>query len=293
MVENTRIGDTNLEIARPGYGAMNLSLEGRPSREDAIAVIHRVLDLGYTFIDTADAYCIDESEKHHNERLIADAFERYEGDLDDVVVATKGGLLRPTSDQWLRHGDPDHLRETIRESCEALGGRPLQLWQHHAPDREVPIEESLGAARQMVDEGYIQHVGVSNYNVDQLERAQEIVDVVSVQNRYNPWHRRPEENGMLDYCEENDITFIAYSPLGGTARAKSLDEYEGLADLAERRDISPQRLVLAWLMAKSPRVVPIPGATRPVTAEDSWKSREIELSPEELEEIDHATAAVL
>lgn len=293
MVEKTRLGQTDLEVNRPGYGAMNLSLEGRPSEEESIEVLHRVLDLGYTFIDTADAYCIDEAEKHHNERLIAKAFAQYDGYLGDVVVATKGGLMRPTSDRWVRRGDPDHIREAVRESYEALGGEPIQLWQHHAPDPEVPIEESLEAAREMQDEGLIQHIGVSNYSVEHLERAREVTDIESVQNKYNPWYRRPEESGVLAYCEDEGLTFIAYSPLGGTDRAKSLDEYEGLAEMAHRKDISPQRLVLAWLMAKSPVVVPIPGATRTVTAEDSWKAVDVQLSDDEVKQIDHATAAVL
>jgi pyridoxine 4-dehydrogenase len=292
IVETTTLGNTDLKISRLGFGAMNLSLKGRPSEEQGIALLHRVLELGVTFIDTADAYCINETEKHHNERLIASALDGYEGEMREIVIATKGGCMRPSAGEWTRNGRPDHIREAIRESSEALGGRTIHLWQHHAPDPEVPIEETLEAAREMREEGLIEHVGVSNYTVDQLERVREIVDVVSVQNRYNPWHRRPE-SGMLSNCEKAGITFIPYSPLGGTGRAKSLDEYEGIADLAAVRGISPQRLVLAWLMSKSPVIVPIPGATRIASVEDSVRAVETELNAGEITEIDRATAAVL
>lgn len=291
-MKKTTLDNTDVQISRLGFGAMNLSLQGRPSEQEGIALLHRVLELGYTFVDTADAYCINEGEKHHNERLIASALDGYAGDIREIVIATKGGCMRPEAGVWTRDGSSEHIRETIRESYEALGGRPIHLWQHHAPDPEVPIEESLEAAREMQNEGLIDHIGVSNYTVDQLERAREIVDVVSVQNRYNPWHRRPE-SGMLSYCEEAGITFIPYSPLGGTSRAKSLSEYGGIADLADTRGVSPQRLVLAWLLAKSPVIVPIPGATRMESMEDSAQALELELNAGEITEIDRATAAVL
>lgn len=291
-MEKTRLGDTDVQISRLGFGGMNLSLKGRPSEEKGIELLHRVLELGYTFIDTADAYCIDESEKHHNERLIASALDGYAGNMREIVIGTKGGCMRPEAGRWTRNGRPSHIRETIRESSEALGGRPIDLWQHHAPDPEIPIEETLGAARDMQEEGLIKHIGVSNYTVAQLDRAREVVDLVSVQNRYNPWHRQPE-NGMLSYCEKADLTFIPYSPLGGTSRAKSFDQYEGIVDLAAMKGISHQRLVLAWLMAKSPVIVPIPGATRVASVEDSARALEVELNAGEITEIDRATAAKL
>lgn len=286
-MQTRTLGPTSTEISVIGFGAMHLSLAGRPPEDRAIAVLHRVLDLGVTFIDTADSYCRDERDKHHSERLIRKALETYDGDTSNVVVATKGGLMRPDG-RWTRNGDPDHLRQTIRESCDALGGAPLDCWQHHAPDANVPVEESLEAAREAVEEGLIRHVGVSNYSVEQIERAREVVDVVSVQNQYSPWHRQPEQDGVLAYCEREGLAFLPWSPLGGRSRAKSLSELEGLTALADGKGISPQRLVLAWLMAKSPCVVPIPGATRMTTAEDSIAAAEVTLSDEEVQRVERA-----
>jgi pyridoxine 4-dehydrogenase len=262
---------------------MHLSLAGRPARDDAIAVLHHVLDQGVTLIDTADSYCTNEADKHHNEHLIRAAFDAYDGDASDVVVATKGGLMRPDG-RWTRNGDPDHLRRTIRESVDALG-RPLDVWQHHAPDDDVPVEASLQAAREAVDEGLIRHVGVSNYDVEQIEQAREVVDVVSVQNQYSPWHRRPEESGVLAYCEREDLAFLPWSPLGGRRRAKDVDAFDELAAVAAAKNVSPQRLVLAWLMARSPAVLPIPGASRIETAHDSLQAPEVDLTDEEVRRI--------
>ena len=263
---------------------MHLSISGRPSEEESIAVLHHVLDEGVTFLDTADAYCIDESDKHHNERLIRRALDAYDGDAEDVVVATKGGLMR-TDGRWPRNGDPEHLRRTIRESVDVLGA-PLDVWQHHAPDEEVPVEESLQAAKEAVDDGLIRYVGVSNYSVEQIRRAQEVVDVVSVQNQYSPWHRRPESNGVLGYCEQNDLAFLPWSPLGGRQRAKDLSEFEVLADLAAAKKVSPQRLVLAWLMARSSAILPIPGASRIETAHDSLQAPTVTLTDDEVRRIE-------
>lgn len=287
-MRTTQIGNTDLTVSAIGLGAMHLSLKGRPPEAQAFAVLHRALDMGVTFIDTADAYCIDEQDKHHNEALIRRALDAYEGDTSTVVVATKGGLMR-TGGEWPRNGDPDHLRRAIRESHEALGGRgPITLWQHHAPDPEVPVDRSLQATREAVDAGLIRHVGVSNYSVEQIERARDVVDVVSVQNRYSPWHRAPEHDGVLDYCEREGLTFLPYSPLGGRSRAKSLDEYEDIAALAREKDISPQRLVLAWLMAKAACILPIPGVSRIESVEDSIPAVDVHLTEDEVRRVDRA-----
>lgn len=286
-MQTRTLGPTDLTVSEIGFGAMHLSLAGRPPEEDAIEVLHHVLDLGVTFIDTADSYCKDESDKHHGERLVRKALDAYDGDASAVVVATKGGLMRPDG-RWTRNGDPDHIRTTIRESVDALGGAPIQLWQHHGPDPDVPVEESLQPVREAVDEGLIEHVGVSNYSVEQIERARDVVEVVSVQNQYSPWHRQPEEDGVLDYCEAHDLAFLPWGPLGGRRRAKSLDELEDLTALADEKGISPQRLVLAWLMAKSPVVLPIPGASRIETAEDSIAAVEVTLTDDEVQRVERA-----
>ncbi len=286
-MQTRTLGPTDVEVSEIGFGAMHLSLAGRPPEAEALAVLHRVLDLGVTFIDTADSYCRDESDKHHGERLVRKALDAYGGDAARVVVATKGGLMRPEG-RWVRNGDPEHIRRTIRESVEALGGPPIQLWQHHGPDPEVPVEASLEPVREAVDEGLIEHVGVSNYSVAQIERAREVVEVVSVQNQYSPWHRRPERDGVLDYCEAHDLAFLPWGPLGGRRRAKDLDAFEGLVALAGEKGISPQRLVLAWLMARSPAVLPIPGASRVETAEDSLAAVAVTLTGDEVRRIERA-----
>ncbi len=287
-MKSMQLGPTGIEVSAVGLGAMHLSLAGRPPEAQAVALIHRALDLGVTLIDTADSYCRDEGDKHHNEHLMHRALSTWDGDAAGVVVATKGGLMRPQG-RWTINGDPEHLRRTIRESHEALGGEaPIALWQHHAPDPKVGIEASLEVVREAVDERRIRFVGLSNYSVAEIERARVIVDVVSVQNQYSPWHRQPEADGVLEYCEKEGLCFLPWSPLGGSHRAKSLAEYGELTSLARERGISPQQLVLAWLRAKSPCVLPIPGTARISSLEDSLAAVEVELGGDDRERVDRA-----
>ena len=274
------------KISAIGLGAMPLSLSGRPSESDAIAVIHQALDLGVTLIDTADAYCLDESDKHHNESLIAKALQQYSGDTSSVTVATKGGLLRPEG-RWTRDGNPDRLRKTIRESHVILGGsQPIDLWQYHAPDPDYTIESALTPVKEAVEQGLIRYVGVSNFTVEQIKQARQVVDVVSVQNQYNPWHRQPEFDGVLDYCEGEGLIFFPWSPLGGSSRVKGLQDIEVIAELAQERDVSVYQIVLGWLRGKYSCIVPIPGASRRSSIEDSVKAADLELSTAEVTRID-------
>ena len=284
-MQKTKLGSTSTDISVMGFGAMHLSLSGRPSRLDALRAIHAALDAGITFIDTSDAYCIDEQDKHHNERLVRQALDEYEGSIEDVVVATKGGLMRPKG-AWPRNGKPAHLVKTISESVEALGGAdPIFLWQHHAPDPAVSIEESLEAVKRTVDQGLIRHVGVSNYGVNELERAREVLDIVSVQNEFSPWHRKPLDGGVISYCEEHEITFLPYRPLGGSRRAKSVGDEPVLAELAEKYDATPHQIVLAWLRGVSPQIVPIPGSTKVAHVEDCAAAADIELTNDEVHRV--------
>lgn len=289
-MERKQLGNTGVTISAIGLGGMPLSLSNRPPESQAIEVIHRTLDLGVTLIDTADAYCIDESDKHHNEKLIIKALQQYTGDVSNVIVATKGGLMR-TGGGWLLNGDPNHLRQAIRVSFEALGGKkPIDVWQYHAVDPNYKIEASLAPAKEAVDQGMIRFVGVSNFSVDQIERARDVVEIVSVQNQYNPWHRQPEFDGVLEYCEQEKLTFFPWSPLGGSRRVKKLEEFEAIAQLATEKGTSVQSIVLAWLRSKSPCVVPIPGASKISSVQDSVKSVAIKLSEEEVARIDRSTA---
>ncbi len=241
------LANTGVRISAIGLGAMPMSLDNRPSEEQSIKVIHRALDLGVNFIDTADAYCIDETDKHHNERLIEKALRLYNGDVrDKVIVATKGGLMRPNGD-WTRNNNPNHLRKTIRESFDSLGGiKPIDLWQLHAIDPAYSIEQAFEPIKEAVDLKLIQFVGVSNFSVADIERARKIVPIVSVQNQYNPWCRTPEFNGVIDYCEKNNIIFLPWSPVGGGYRYKSLLKHKGFNEIAARKGCTVYSLVLAW-----------------------------------------------
>ena len=274
------------QISAIGLGAMPLSLSGRPSESEAIALIHQALDLGVTLIDTADAYCLDESDKHHNESLIAKALQQYSGDTSSVTVATKGGLLRPEG-RWTRDGNPDRLQKTIRESHVILGGsKPIDLWQYHAPDPNYTIESALTPVKEAVEQGLIRCVGVSNFTVEQIKQARQVVDIVSVQNQYNPWHRQPEFDGVLDYCQQEGLIFFPWSPLGGSSRVRGLQDIEVIAELAQERDVSVHQIVLGWLRGKYSCIVPIPGASRISSIEDSVKAADLELSTEEVKRID-------
>jgi aryl-alcohol dehydrogenase-like predicted oxidoreductase len=289
-METKKLGNTNVSISAIGLGGMPMSLSTRPPESQSIAVIHRALDLGVTLIDTADSYCQDESDKHHNERLIHKALEQYDGDTSQVTVATKGGLMRPQG-SWTRNGNPDHLRETIRISFEALGGsKAIALWQYHAPDTNYTIEESLKPAKEAVEEGLIRFVGVSNFSVEQIERARDVVEIVSVQNQYNPWHRQPEFDGVLEYCEREGLTFLPWSPLGGSRRVSKLEDIPVIANLAKEKGVSVYQIVLAWLRAKSPCIVPIPGASKISSIEDSVHTVEVKLSEEQVKQIDNGAA---
>jgi aryl-alcohol dehydrogenase-like predicted oxidoreductase len=284
-MKNKQLGNTNFNISPIGLGGMPLSLTGRPTEAQSIAVIHRALDLGVTLIDTADSYCQDQSDKHHNEELIAKALQQYTGDIRAVTIATKGGLMRPQG-SWTRNGNPHHLRKTIRESFEALGGqKPIDLWQYHAPDPSYTIEVALAPAKEAVEAGIIRFVGVSNFSVDQIKRARDIVEISSVQNQYNPWHREPESDGVLEYCEAEKLTFFPWSPLGGSRRVTSLQDIPAIAKLAAEKNVSVYCIVLAWLMAKSPCIVPIPAATKLSSIEDSVKAMDVKLTDDEIQQI--------
>jgi aryl-alcohol dehydrogenase-like predicted oxidoreductase len=284
-MQTKKLGNTDVTVSAIGLGGMPMSLSGRPPESQSIAVIHRALDLGITLIDTADSYCQDESDKHHNEKLIAKALAEYSGDTSQVIVATKGGLMRPQG-SWTRNGSPQHLRKTIRESFEALGGqKPIDLWQYHSPDTDYSIAESLTPVKEAVAAGTIRFVGVSNFSVEQIKRARDTVEIVSVQNQYNPWYRQPESDGVLEYCESEKLTFFPWSPLGGSRRVSRLQEMPALVNLAREKNVSVYCIVLAWLMAKSPCVLPIPGASKVSSIEDSVRAIDLKLTEAELQQI--------
>jgi len=284
------LGSSNTQISAIGFGAMHLAYESDCTDAVAEQVLHAVIGLGVTLIDTADRYCRDERDAHSNERQIASALRSYHGDTSSICVATKGGMLFPDG-KWVRYGKPEHIRTTIRESYVALGGeQPIALWQYHQLDLNYPLEETLDVVREAVDEGLIGHVGVSNFSVDQLERARQIVDVVSVQNEYSLWWRGAERDGVLEYCDREGLSFLAWRPLGGKHRASQLTQHESVARLAAEKNASPCQLALAWLMAQSPRVVPLPGSTSAAHVADAVKSVALTLDDRELQLLGDAIA---
>ena len=290
-MKTTQLGKTGVYVSAIGIGGMPMSLSDRPPESQSLKVIHRALDLGVTFIDTADSYCKDESDKHHNERLIHKALQSYNGDVSSVIVATKGGLMRYNGN-WSRNGDPKHLRETIRISFESLGGeKPIDVWQYHAPDSNYSIAESLTPAKEAVAEGMIRFVGVSNFSVSQIKQARDVVDIISVQNQYNPWNRQPEFDGVLEYCENEGLTFLPWSPFGGSRRHTNLENFRVISQLAKEKGVSVYSIVLAWLRSKSSRILPIPGASKISSIEDSVRAVDVKLSDEEVQKIDRETAS--
>ncbi|HET7240073.1 MAG TPA: aldo/keto reductase, partial [Gemmatimonadales bacterium] len=269
-----------------GYGGMHLSLQDRPPETDALRVLGAALDAGVTLIDTADAYCLEEGEAGHNERLIARALAAYPG-RDQVVVATKGGVVR-TGGRWDTDGRPEHLRAACDRSLRALGVERIALYQLHAPDPAVPFEETVGALGELRGAGKIRWVGLSNVSVDQIRSAEAIVPVTTVQNRLNPFFREALSTGVLRYCSERGIGFLAYSPVGGGRLNRKLPDHPVLAPMARRLGVSAHALVLAWVLAQSPAVLVIPSARSVEHALDSLRAADLALSAEDLAAIDRA-----
>ena len=270
-----------------GYGGMHLSLQERPPQPVSLEVVRAALDAGVRLIDTADVYCLDDSDLGHNERLVAEALRGWSGPRDEVLVATKGGLTRPGG-RWERNGRPEHLRMACDRSLRALGVDRIALYQLHAPDSDVPFEDSVGALAELQREGKVRWVGLSNVSVAQIRAAEAIVPIASVQNRLNPFFREALAQGVVRHCEERGIGFLAYSPVGGGRLNRKLPEHPVLRPMAARLGVSAHALVLAWELSKSPAVVVIPSARTVEHALDSVRAGELELSAEDLAAIDRA-----
>jgi aryl-alcohol dehydrogenase-like predicted oxidoreductase len=269
-------------VSAIGLGGMPMSVQGMGDEAQSLRTIHAALDAGVTFIDTADAYAPDSDSIGHNERLIAKALATYAGDASDVLVATKGGHTRSADGGWGRDGRPEYLRQACEASLKALGVEAIGLYQYHRPDPSVPYAESVGALEDLRAEGKIRMVGISNATVDQIREAQGITQLVSVQNQFSPAFRSSE--GELRYCAEQGIAFLPWSPLGGIGKAGDLGG--GFAEVAAGRGVSPQQVCLAWLLAKAPVVVPIPGASRPSSITDSAAAADLTLTEAEFARLD-------
>ncbi len=279
-----QFGPEGPSLSALGFGGMGLSITGRPPEEAAIQTIHAALDAGINFIDTANAYCLDDTEFNHNERLIQKALA---GRSERVFVATKCACVRPGG-AWRVDGRPAQLRTAAHASLKALGVDCLDLLQLHAPDARVPYEESVGALAKLREEGKVKYIGISNVTVSHIEQARRVTPIASVQNRWNALDRTPEKSGVLSYCTKHSIAFIPYSPFGGTREAPTLGVLGKIGAESRRRRMSPYRLILAWMLAKSPIVFPIPGARRDENITEAAKAADASFTHAEIAAIEAA-----
>jgi pyridoxine 4-dehydrogenase len=260
----------DLTVNRLGFGAMRVTGRGiwgdPPDRNEARAVLRRAVELGVNFIDTADSYGPNVSEE-----LIAEALHPYP---EDLVIATKGGLVRPGPGQWDPDGRPQHLRQACEGSLRRLRLDQIALYQFHRPDPDVPLEDSIGTLVALKEEGKIRHIGLSNVNEDQLRRAQALTAIVSIQNRYNPVDRRSDT--LVDLCEQEEMTFLPWAPI------QNLDRFPVLTDIAKRHEATVHQIALAWLLARSKTMLTIPGTGSIGHLEENVAAAGLRLDPEEI-----------
>ncbi len=265
-MELRRIGSR--QVGAIGLGEMPMSIEGRPDEARSIETIHAALDAGMTLIDTADAYSLGGADTGHGEVLVAKALASWGGDKGSILVATKGGHVRPGDGTWTVNGDPAYIRSAAEASLRRLGVESIALYQYHRPDPKVRYEEPIGALKQLLDEGKVQMVGISNANIAQIDLARSILgegNLVSVQNQFSPAFRSSE--GELEHCGELGIAFLPWSPFGGIGNADSLrNDHPAFVGVSNDHGVSVQQVVLAWMLAKGDHVIPIPGSSRPASA---------------------------
>ncbi|PZR72815.1 MAG: oxidoreductase [Chthoniobacterales bacterium] len=273
----------DLTINRLGFGAMRLTGEGiwgwPPDRENAKKVLRRAVELGVNFIDTADAYGPEVSEL-----LIAEALHPYPKGL---IIATKGGNTRPGPNQWVPDGRPEYLTKCVEGSLKRLKLERIDLYQLHRIDPKVPVEESLGALKKMQEAGKIRHVGLSEVNEGEIERAKKVLPIVSVQNQYNIENRRSER--VLEYCEKEKMAFIPWAPIGGS-RASLAKTGSPIEAEAKKHGVSAVQLALAWLLYHSPVMVPIPGTSSLAHLEENIAAAKISLTAEDWKSIEALAA---
>ncbi|MBJ7355716.1 aldo/keto reductase [Nocardioides sp.] len=282
-MQTRRLGDRT--VSAIGLGGMPMSVRPVNDEEQGIATIRTAVENGVTLIDTADAYCRDESEFGHNEVLIAKALAQAGAGPDDVLVATKGGHTR-TGTAWTLDGRPEYLREACVASARRLGVEQIGLYQFHRPDPAVPYADSIGGLKALLDEGLIATAGISNADPEQIRLAHEILGagLVSVQNQYSPSFRSSEPE--IDVCDELGLAFLPWSPLGGMGGAAGLgDDFAVFGKVAAKHGVSPQQVALAWELARSGNVVPIPGASRPESVTDSVAAVHLQLDDEDLAQL--------
>lgn len=269
----------DLAVNRLGFGAMRITGRGvwgdPPDVATAVRVLQRAVRLGVNFIDTADSYGPEVSEN-----LIARALSPY---LPEVVIATKGGLVRPGPDVWNRDARPEHLRKACESSLERLRRERIDVYQLHAPDPNVPLEDSIGELVRLKSEGKIRHIGVSNVSLEELKRCERLTPIVSVQNHYNLEDRRSDE--VLAYCESKSIAFLPWAPLGSGRHASASGSSGALERVAGRHGITPGQAAIAWLLARSTVMLPIPGTGAIDHLEENVAAASVRLSPQDMHEL--------
>ncbi|WP_439937651.1 aldo/keto reductase [Nocardia sp. N13] len=278
------------QVGAIGLGLMTFDQTGTQPRQQLLDTVTAALDAGVTLFDTADAYGPGDEKgagaQGENERLIASILDEL-GVRDRVLLATKGGHVRTDGGDWDLDSSAEHLHRAVDDSLARLGVEQLFLWQHHRPDPKVPYDEVIGTMKEIADSGKVAHLGLSNADPDQIRAAKAVLGdaLISVQNEFSPKFRssRPE----IDVCEELGLAFLPWSPLGGLSDAKELaDKHPAFAEVAADRGVSAQQVALAWELAQSPCVIPIPGAKRPSSIIDSAAAAEIELTDDELARLD-------
>ena len=278
--EETFLLGGDLSVNRLGFGAMRLTGEGiwgwPPDRENAKKVLRRAVELGVNFIDTADAY-----GPETDELLIAEALHPYPKGL---VIATKGGITRPGPGQWVPNGRPEYLAQCVDKSLKRLKLDRIDLYQLHTVDRKVPIEDSVGVLKAAQDAGKIRHVGLSNVTTQEIERAKKVLPIVSIQNRYNITDLESED--VLSYCEKGKMGFLPWAPVGGSGRGSLTKPGNPLEAEAKRHNISAVQLGLAWLLHKSPVMLPIPGTSSLAHLEENMAAEKLQLSPDEWKRVE-------
>lgn len=287
-----RIGQFN--VSPIGLGAMPASFKDVP-REQGIAMVHAALDAGITLIDTADIYAPAWNEMGHNEKLVAEALRSYPRDKDNVVVATKAGITRHEGEQWGRDGSAGYIRSRLEASLENLGVDKIDLYYLHRPDRSMTYAQEVESFAVLKQEGLVSEIGISNANVEEIAIAIDVLgegNLAAVQNEFSPRFNHTSKQ-ELDYCAERGIALLPFSPLGGTGGgAREVGEkYPVLAEVGQAHGVSPQRVVLAWMLALSEQLIPIPGASRPETIADSAAAMTLELGAEEVARISHELLA--
>ena len=287
-IGNDTVG--RVEVGAIGLGLMTFDQTGAQPREQLLDTVRAALDAGVTLFDTADAYGpgdeLGEKAQGENERLIAGLLDEL-GVRDRVLLATKGGHVRTEGGGWDTDSSPEHLREAVDASLARLGVEQIALWQHHRPDPDVDYEDVIGTLKEIHDSGKVQMLGLSNADPDQIRRAHDVLGdaLVSVQNQFSPKFR--SSRAEIEACEERGLAFLPWSPLGGLSDAKELAEkHPAFAEVAKAHGVSAQQVALAWELAQSDVVIPIPGAKRPESIRDSAAAADLVLTPEEITRLD-------